>query len=265
MIEQEVHIRALAHVPVLDVAVQLLRGGLVSEPQRHRRVKVAVALDLVTREGDQAAREVRVLGCARTRPGTLAMTTPSPSTSRRAHPRAPCVPPHAGRQTLRIRSQGLAYRVNVIRAAEMKVLHALLSVSLFSATTTVQAFVRPTPHAAPHGQRYHGACTPSKPPPSSRFAELPRSFRNSRACSRKLSPSGIDGLEPVAQQLAFWGYFAALGAGTAAMASSFDKVDAAMPNSFAARWQGFWRLLHPLLGALYIAAGVGHFTNQEAL
>ena len=160
---------------------------------------------------------------------------------------------------------GVPGRVNVIRAAEMKVLHALLSVSLFSATTTVQAFVRPTPHAAPHGQRYHGACTPSKPPPSSRFAELPRSFRNSRACSRKLSPSGIDGLEPVAQQLAFWGYFAALGAGTAAMASSFDKVDAAMPNSFAARWQGFWRLLHPLLGALYIAAGVGHFTNQEAL
>lgn len=78
-----------------------------------------------------------------------------------------------------------------------------------------------------------------------------------------LAPSGVDALPEPLQAAVFFGAYAALGAGTAATTKVLDGARAALPAGAAELWRGSVEAL-PLLGALYVAAGVSHFTNADA-
>lgn len=71
------------------------------------------------------------------------------------------------------------------------------------------------------------------------------------------SPSGINTLDESIQAAVFFGIFAVLGASTAALSSIVGDATAKY------EWLQNWRYTWPLLGAIYAAAGVTHFTIQE--
>ena len=71
------------------------------------------------------------------------------------------------------------------------------------------------------------------------------------------SPSKINTLPKVAQGKAFVGIFAALSLGTQALAGLFMDLG----QQYA--WFETWQLTWPLLGAIYLAAGITHFTLEE--
>lgn len=72
------------------------------------------------------------------------------------------------------------------------------------------------------------------------------------------SPSGVNTLsEPIQASIAL-AIFATLGLSTVAFSSFLDSITAQY------EWVQTWRYTWPLLGAIYAAAGVTHFTLQEA-
>ena len=78
-----------------------------------------------------------------------------------------------------------------------------------------------------------------------------------------MAPSGIDALPEAAQAVVFVGAFVGLGAGTAATTKALDGARSALPAGAAEAWRFGVEAL-PLLGVLYLAAGVGHFTQADA-
>ena len=72
------------------------------------------------------------------------------------------------------------------------------------------------------------------------------------------SPSGVNTLAEPVQAAIVVGIFAALGVGTVAFSSFLDVI------TMKYEWVQTWRYSWPLLGAIYAAAGVSHFTLQEA-
>jgi uncharacterized membrane protein len=71
------------------------------------------------------------------------------------------------------------------------------------------------------------------------------------------SPSGINTLSEPLQAAIFFGIFAILGISTIALSSVVGDATAKY------EWLQNWRYTWPLLGAIYAAAGVTHFTIQE--
>jgi uncharacterized membrane protein len=71
------------------------------------------------------------------------------------------------------------------------------------------------------------------------------------------SPSGINTLDKSFQAAVFFGIFAVLGVSTASLSSIVSDATTKY------EWLQNWRYTWPLLGAIYAAAGVTHFTVQE--
>lgn len=71
------------------------------------------------------------------------------------------------------------------------------------------------------------------------------------------SPSGINTLSEPIQASIVLAIFAALGIGSVAFSSFLDTI------TMNYEWVQTWRYTWPLLGAIYAAAGVTHFTLQE--
>lgn len=71
------------------------------------------------------------------------------------------------------------------------------------------------------------------------------------------SPSGINTLSEPIQASVVLAIFAALGIGSVAFSSFLDTI------TMNYEWVQTWRYTWPLLGAIYAAAGVTHFTLQE--
>lgn len=71
------------------------------------------------------------------------------------------------------------------------------------------------------------------------------------------SPSGVNTLPESTQTLIFFGIFAVLGVATAALSTIVGDATAKL------EWFQSWRYTWPLLGAIYAAAGVTHFTIEE--
>ncbi len=71
------------------------------------------------------------------------------------------------------------------------------------------------------------------------------------------SPSGVNTLPESTQAAIFFAIFAALGALTIPFSSFLDTI------TLNFEWVQTWRYTWPLLGAIYAAAGVTHFTIQD--
>ena len=74
------------------------------------------------------------------------------------------------------------------------------------------------------------------------------------------SVSGVDALPELQQAAVVLGLFGGLGAGTFALDTAFTAVGARLPDGWWDNWKKTW----PLLGAVYVAAGVAHFTEMAA-
>jgi len=72
--------------------------------------------------------------------------------------------------------------------------------------------------------------------------------------------SSVDSLPIIQQQLIFAGIFMGLGVGTTGLLKGFDVVEQALPDGWFAKWRTTW----PLLGIVYVAAGLAHFGVQDA-
>lgn len=71
------------------------------------------------------------------------------------------------------------------------------------------------------------------------------------------SPSGINTLPTQVQALVFFGIYLGLGAGTALLSSFLGDITSKY------EWVQTWRYSWPLLGAIFAAAGVSHFTLED--
>jgi uncharacterized membrane protein len=71
------------------------------------------------------------------------------------------------------------------------------------------------------------------------------------------SPSGVNTLAEPVQAAIVVAIFAALGVGTVAFSSFLDVI------TMKYEWVQSWRYTWPLMGAIYAAAGVTHFTVQK--
>jgi len=71
------------------------------------------------------------------------------------------------------------------------------------------------------------------------------------------SPSGVNTLTSPVQASIVFGIFAALSVSSVAFSSFLDAI------TLNYEWVQSWRYTWPLLGAIYVAAGVTHFTLQE--
>eukprot|EP00960_Hanusia_phi_P052988 761777-Hanusia_phi.AAC.4 len=79
--------------------------------------------------------------------------------------------------------------------------------------------------------------------------------------TRCLAPSGIDGLPLSLQAATFVSIFAGLGLGTAVLSGpAFSALERALPEGWFSSWKKTW----PLLGLVYVLAGVAHFTAKDA-
>ena len=72
--------------------------------------------------------------------------------------------------------------------------------------------------------------------------------------------SGVDSLPIIQQQLTFASIFLGLGLGTKGLLKGFEVVEQALPDGWFAKWKTTW----PLLGVVYVLAGVAHFGVQDA-
>ena len=122
-------------------------------------------------------------------------------------------------------------------------------------------------HTVPHGS-YHSSCEvfarPAKILPSVAHSRpalsstLAGEIQRGIGAGRDLpAPSGINAMPLVQQTLIVLGVFAAVGAGTALLAG---------PLFGAAKGSFLWNLSRPtwpILGIIYLAAGVAHFTEAE--
>jgi uncharacterized membrane protein len=72
------------------------------------------------------------------------------------------------------------------------------------------------------------------------------------------SPSGVNTLSTPVQAAIFFGIFAGLGALTVPFSSFLSDI------TMQYEWVQTWRYTWPFLGAIYAAAGVTHFTLQDA-
>ena len=82
----------------------------------------------------------------------------------------------------------------------------------------------------------------------------------------RVAPSGIDGLPEPAQALVFVGCYVGLGLGTSALNKAVDGVRRAVCDSSSSGAE-VWRraiLCVPLVGLLFLVAGVSHFTEARA-
>ncbi|EKX52683.1 hypothetical protein GUITHDRAFT_150628, partial [Guillardia theta CCMP2712] len=78
---------------------------------------------------------------------------------------------------------------------------------------------------------------------------------------RCLAPSGIDALPLSLQAATFVSIFAGLGLGTALLSGpTFSAVERTLPKGWFSSWKKTW----PLLGLVYVLAGVAHFTAKDA-
>uniref|UniRef100_A0A7S1Z6A4 Uncharacterized protein n=1 Tax=Trieres chinensis TaxID=1514140 RepID=A0A7S1Z6A4_TRICV len=91
-------------------------------------------------------------------------------------------------------------------------------------------------------------------------AVAPRSFCVSSSLGMA-SPSGIDALPEVVQTATFFGIYAALFAATSAVSSALDATSKSMGLE---RWRisVVETTLPLILGALYLTAGIGHFSSK---
>ena len=72
--------------------------------------------------------------------------------------------------------------------------------------------------------------------------------------------SGVDSLPLIQQQLIFVGVFLGLGAGTTGLLKGFEVAEKALPAGWFVKWRSTW----PLLGAVYVLAGLAHFGVKDA-
>jgi uncharacterized membrane protein len=76
----------------------------------------------------------------------------------------------------------------------------------------------------------------------------------------EIAPSGVNAL-PALEQIGVFGLcFVAIGIGAVAILLALGALSRALPSGWFARWQGSW----PLLGMIYMAAGLTHFTYHGA-
>ena len=101
--------------------------------------------------------------------------------------------------------------------------------------------------------------------PAAGLVAPPKRPAFARAPARALAPSGVDGLPDAAQALVFAGCFAGLGVGTAATTALLERARAALGRTGAGA-EAYRRAVEalPLLGALYVLAGAGHFAAADA-
>ena len=72
--------------------------------------------------------------------------------------------------------------------------------------------------------------------------------------------SGVDTLPVFQQQLIFFGTFAGLGIGTKGLLKGFDAVENVLPENWFANWKSTW----PVIGVVYVLAGLAHFGVSDA-
>ena len=81
---------------------------------------------------------------------------------------------------------------------------------------------------------------------------------------RQIAPSGVDGLPVPLQAVVFLGCAGGIGGGAVACNAALDTLRSATQKTGAGAeaWRKFVEYAFLVLGLLYVAAGVGHFSGE---